>query len=403
MIIILRSENEQFSFIIGKNPLSPPLLKDLRSGKLLSFYIDQPSYMLYFKDSTDTASYPLGDDNQYLNIGQYCSAWLANTLLQQTFSTVISKQDEKDTPHKQKITIHSLYIANKRLYLELQAQGCVMTHRTGNTYDLIFEKETSLHEFLNIISIITLLIAVTNKEIVDRTPELIKKYIRVLNRLDYGADCGWNLKYLFKKNFRCNKQQLEELSTSRLKLTNGNSSEARAKWTGMVIPKDINEVVDIGCGREVGNRRELRHVTTYHLVDEDESVQFSHEKKGNTCYSSIFDFYEENADFDGAVIMTEVIEHNTKEEAENIVSYVLENRHPLVVISTPNYDFNKFFSKMGTKFRHPDHKWELTAKQFQEWLDRLVDKSVYTVQYHQIGDIVDGIAITSGAVITLLK
>lgn len=51
----------------------------------------------------------------------------------------------------------------------------------------------------------------------------------------------------------------------------------------------------------------------------------------------------------------------------NIFAYV---QPKLVIISTPNADFNVLFKKMG-KFRHYDHKFEWSREQFEDWHENL--------------------------------
>lgn len=44
----------------------------------------------------------------------------------------------------------------------------------------------------------------------------------------------------------------------------------------------------------------------------------------------------------------------------------------LCIVSTPNVEFNANFKELGygvpdAKFRHPDHKFEWTRAEFQDW------------------------------------
>lgn len=47
----------------------------------------------------------------------------------------------------------------------------------------------------------------------------------------------------------------------------------------------------------------------------------------------------------------------------NVFSFI---KPKLVVITTPNADFNIAFER-SEGFRHPDHKFEWTSKQFIDW------------------------------------
>lgn len=47
----------------------------------------------------------------------------------------------------------------------------------------------------------------------------------------------------------------------------------------------------------------------------------------------------------------------------NIFGYI---RPKLVIVTTPNAEFNVLFPDFN-RFRHPDHKFEWTRKQFEDW------------------------------------
>ena len=61
------------------------------------------------------------------------------------------------------------------------------------------------------------------------------------------------------------------------------------------------------------------------------------------------------------------IEHLESDVLEKVPESVFGAVHPkTVVMSTPNADFNILFSDLRG-FRHHDHKFEWTRKQFQSW------------------------------------
>lgn len=70
-----------------------------------------------------------------------------------------------------------------------------------------------------------------------------------------------------------------------------------------------------------------------------------------------------------AVVAIELIEHLEADVLEKFPYTVFEYTEPrLVIVTTPNADFNVFFPNLANGgFRHPDHKFEWTRKQFQEW------------------------------------
>ncbi|CAJ0948813.1 unnamed protein product, partial [Mesorhabditis belari] len=57
----------------------------------------------------------------------------------------------------------------------------------------------------------------------------------------------------------------------------------------------------------------------------------------------------------------------------------------LAVVSTPNYDYNKYIPDMKTQFRDPDHDYEFTKKEFEEWLQKVNRPQHYTYEIDFVG------------------
>jgi SAM-dependent methyltransferase len=72
--------------------------------------------------------------------------------------------------------------------------------------------------------------------------------------------------------------------------------------------------------------------------------------------------------FDAAVCV-EVIEHLDQRTLEGMPKVFFGTYSPKVaVITTPNAEFNVHFESLPAgKFRHYDHKFEWTRKEFQDW------------------------------------
>ncbi|XP_046474305.1 uncharacterized protein Hen1 isoform X1 [Neodiprion pinetum] len=87
-----------------------------------------------------------------------------------------------------------------------------------------------------------------------------------------------------------------------------------------------------------------------------------------------------------AVICIELIEHLHPDELEAFPHNVFGFIKPQVaIVTTPNADFNVLFKKMNG-FRHPDHKFEWTRAQFQDWANNVILLYPdYEVSFHGIG------------------
>ena len=61
------------------------------------------------------------------------------------------------------------------------------------------------------------------------------------------------------------------------------------------------------------------------------------------------------------------VEHLEQDVLESFPAVVFGMINPkVVIVTTPNCEFNVLFPNF-TGFRHPDHKFEWTRAQFQEW------------------------------------
>lgn len=65
-------------------------------------------------------------------------------------------------------------------------------------------------------------------------------------------------------------------------------------------------------------------------------------------------------------------------------------RPRLVIITTPNAEFNVVFKMKPNQMRHTDHKFEWTRAQFQHWCDLNASKYGYNVTYSGVGDAPQG-------------
>ncbi|KAG4081681.1 hypothetical protein H8356DRAFT_1757155, partial [Neocallimastix lanati (nom. inval.)] len=180
----------------------------------------------------------------------------------------------------------------------------------------------------------------------------------------------------------------------------------------------IQKVIDYGCN--VGNLLEvLKNNSDYEeiiAVDNDENVlKEAYEKSKVTKYFMVYlktkplnikllkgnikyaDVRLLNSD---ALICSEVIEHLDNETLEIFPKIVFNIYKPkVVIITTPNCEFNYYFKELnyGTpqqKFRHEEHLFEWTRKEFNLWVKNIAEKYNYKFEITGIGsapkEIVDG-------------
>ncbi|MBE9064903.1 3' terminal RNA ribose 2'-O-methyltransferase Hen1 [cf. Phormidesmis sp. LEGE 11477] len=90
--------------------------------------------------------------------------------------------------------------------------------------------------------------------------------------------------------------------------------------------------------------------------------------------------------YDAAAVI-EVIEHMDLNRLATFEQVLFQfAQPPLVVITTPNAEFNALFPTLEKgHFRHQDHRFEWTRPEFQAWADSLCKRYGYQVEFQGIG------------------
>ncbi|XP_063705549.1 small RNA 2'-O-methyltransferase [Culicoides brevitarsis] len=107
-----------------------------------------------------------------------------------------------------------------------------------------------------------------------------------------------------------------------------------------------------------------------------------------------------------AVVAIELIEHLTEDHLKRMPSVVFEFMKPKIAIfTTPNREANVLFPDLQT-FRHPDHKFEWTREEFENWANDVCRTyPSYSVMFYQIGAVPPELDVggVSQAAVFLLK
>jgi 3' terminal RNA ribose 2'-O-methyltransferase Hen1 len=92
--------------------------------------------------------------------------------------------------------------------------------------------------------------------------------------------------------------------------------------------------------------------------------------------------------YDAAAVL-EVIEHLDAIRLTAFENVVFRYARPrCVVITTPNAEYNQRFERLPAgEFRHPDHRFEWTRREFQAWADAVAARHGYSVAYEAIGEV----------------
>jgi 3' terminal RNA ribose 2'-O-methyltransferase Hen1 len=90
--------------------------------------------------------------------------------------------------------------------------------------------------------------------------------------------------------------------------------------------------------------------------------------------------------FDAAAVV-EVVEHLDPPRLSAFERVLFEFAKPgVVVLTTPNREYNACWETLPTgSFRHPDHRFEWTRGEFQDWASGLADRFGYAVRFLAVG------------------
>jgi 3' terminal RNA ribose 2'-O-methyltransferase Hen1 len=91
--------------------------------------------------------------------------------------------------------------------------------------------------------------------------------------------------------------------------------------------------------------------------------------------------------FDAAAVM-EVVEHLDPPRLRAFERVLFESAQPgMVALTTPNAEYNvKWQTLPAGQFRHPDHRFEWTRREFQEWAGGIASRFGYDLRFLPVGD-----------------
>jgi len=92
------------------------------------------------------------------------------------------------------------------------------------------------------------------------------------------------------------------------------------------------------------------------------------------------------AGYDAAAVV-EVVEHLDLPRLATFERVLFESARPgTVVLTTPNVEYNARFENLPAgKFRHKDHRFEWTRREFQAWAESVAERFGYSVRFLPVG------------------
>ena len=429
MIIKIACENDYLMDILFKNPDTDfgLYLKPLKKGQIAGSIVDKHHYEVVFQD--EKYSY-LPEESNQIDYQSYCSPLVALHICNELFSHILKNREEflqkeiawlnrtqgevDSVPCR--IEIPSFYVFSNwfrggRFLLTKYFDGVVMEKQSSRIFSLTISAPT-IFEAFNLLCLVALFTHSTNEyglfTFVDDS--LAQKYGRILTNI---RNVPYFVFYLFALRAVKSEKQFYDLKPVFEQYLAGEGLQVDLKWQGtkqqrikfILSQLDMDtSILDIGCGdleyyKKIMN---LGFKEQYYAVDKAENIESisrSIAKRYEENNLMFFNSLDELSTQDKLnVILTEVIEHNSIDEAKALIKQALEYSVNKMIITSPNVEFNRYYN-MEKLLRHDDHVFEPTAEEFRTIIDECTAGKNCKVEYFFLGDSINGIQPTQGCII----
>lgn len=414
-IVQLKSTNPSFSFVIRKNPQSGMLLRAVRKGMAYGWYTDEATFNVYFKDADNEVSYKQHREDQfeYLNVSRYNTPLFVLGAVNEFFASPLKAQHASDTEeYEHTFFINMIHIQLLR-YIDFFGKHLTdytfeAVHQANKSYSLTIKTRKSLYELMHVVSVLCLFLSMFSDEYIDISDDILIKYVKSIQIID----APFYIRSLFSRNFLASrdrfkkyKEELEKTDRYSVQLAFGGTAQQRRSYIGSVLPFD-KSIMDVGCGEGFYAIPFASKIeASYYAIDIEEPLLEIVQRKAKAkeldniaTFPSIDRFLEEYNGEQVDIVLTEVIEHMSLDEAGALIRQICEQvDFDHFVLTTPNAEFNAYYEL--SEFRHDDHKWELGRTAFQEWLLEEVKAQNVECTFVAIGDGVNDVQTTQGAIL----
>lgn len=165
-----------------------------------------------------------------------------------------------------------------------------------------------------------------------------------------------------------------------------------------LLASGARHVADLGCGRgELLQwlRDQEQFIRLLGIDIDAQELAFARERLGLDLFSRderlhvCLGSFENTAWAWGAIdaaVLLETIEHIDPGRLSRVERAVFRQLHPeIVVVTTPNKEYNPLHGLFAGERRHPGHRFEWTRAQFSAWCDGVAERQGYSVCFSDIG------------------
>ncbi len=175
-----------------------------------------------------------------------------------------------------------------------------------------------------------------------------------------------------------------------------------AKVVELVCVDGVRSVIDLGCGegrvlQALRREKQLERiagtdVSTRALQIAEEKLDFERmspkKRERFSLFQSSLTYTDQRFVGYDAAICIEVIEHLDASRLRAFERTVFGCcRAPLLIVSTPNAEYNVRYEGLKSGFRHHDHRFEWTRAQFAQWALSVCETFGYTVEHTEVGEL----------------
>jgi hypothetical protein len=102
-------------------------------------------------------------------------------------------------------------------------------------------------------------------------------------------------------------------------------------------------------------------------------------------------YFDEQLQHQDVMILCEVIEHIEEYRLDGIMDTILKEYQPKVLlVTTPNKEYNEVYAMEQEQFRHHDHRFEWTRQEFNVRCAGWAEKGNYAYEIRGIGEDKEG-------------
>lgn len=437
MLIKITSDNPEFLSLMQKNPdsFNGLHLRKIKNGVAVGRIVSPNEYHMFFQDTKYSF---VNDISNQIDFQSYCNPKVFLAFASRFLRHIFKDKDEyfsQEIPWLGKsvrevdaegfthtFEIDNIYVNGipykRGFVLSKYFPGITLERKLGAIFSLKIVSNNSLFELLNLAALTCLYLAITNKQHWYITEDISRKYLRIIKNL---YPVPYFVLYLFARICLSSRPQFEELNgeleeafDGDVSFTYGNTQVMRiesVKESALIDDVIPENVIEVGCSEMDYPKKLLRYMKEDSHWYSNDINDYSHlvpnviKRTGNDRFSFVNDYNVIPKEKDYLLLLVEVIEHMPYNDAVVLVSDLVSKFNPKrIIITTPNFDFNKNFAFEDRTYRHDDHHFELTREQFEAFLLSITfafkefDGKV-GVNTFDIGDVVNGEPLTFGACI----